>query len=147
MHVLARIARLQDPNKPLFPSLNHLRIADSSNYLDFLDIFLPSALKTIELTAINDDDLHYSSVLSFLESIIDQAPHVSTLILGPGQIQDQILHIISKYKHLQCLELRNVGLSIMDQLLHDLGSLQHLETFILQDNGTSTYNPSSKICQ
>jgi hypothetical protein len=141
MHLLVRIARLQDPNTPLFPSLNHLRIANASKYLDFLDIFLPSALKTIELTAISDTNPHYSSVLSFLESAIDQAPDISTLIiLGPGQIQDQILHISSKYKHLRCFELHNVGVSITHQLLQDLGSLQHLETFILRDSGTSTYN-------
>ena len=62
----------------------------------------------LELTAIHTSDPCYSSVLSFLECVIDQAPHLSTLILGPGHIQDQTFNLSSSYKNLRRLELLDV---------------------------------------
>jgi len=84
-------------------------------------------------------------VLSFLECAVHQAPHLSTLILGPGIILNQILDISSRYKNLRCLELVDVEISITDQLLRDIGSLQHLEDFRVQVDGASSYKLSSVI--
>lgn len=137
-HVLARIAQLQDPTKPLFPFLHCLRILNTSPYLDFLHLFLSSALTTLQLTAISDDNPSYCSVLSFLESAIDQAPRISTFI-GSGQIQDDILGISLRYQNLRSLQLVDVGISITGQLLQDIGSLQHLEEFEIVHSGTSPY--------
>jgi hypothetical protein len=132
-NVFVKIAYRQDANIPLFPSLHCLRIVDTSSSLDFLDVLLSPALTTLELTAIPVDDPHYPSVLSFLESAVDEASNLSTLILGPGRIQDQIIDISLRYKNLRRFELRNTGISITKQLLQDIGSLQHLETFVLRD--------------
>jgi len=142
IQVLARIAQLQDPNKPLFPLLHRLRIVAPSPSLHFLDLLLSSALTTLELTAIPVDDFCYPSVLSFLECATDQAPNLSTLILGPGSISDQVLDISLRHKNLHRLELIEVGISITNQLLQNIGSLQFLETFVLRNNNTSTYTCS-----
>jgi hypothetical protein len=142
---LARIARLQDPNKPLFPLLHHLRIVSTSSYLNSLDLLLSSALTTLEVTVIPVDDPCYSSLLSFLECAAHQAPNLSTLILGPGLIPNQILDISSTHKNLKRLELLNVVISITDRFLQDVGSLQHLKTFLLRTNSTSTYTPSPTV--
>lgn len=138
-HVFVRIARRQSPNIPLFPFLHRLHIINTSPYLDFLDVLLSAALKTLELAAIPVDDPHYFSVLSFLECAIDKAPHLSTLLLGPGQIADQILHTSLRNANLERLELLDVGITMTDRLLNDIGSLQYLKTFVFRDNGTSTY--------
>jgi hypothetical protein len=146
-HLLTRIAQHQDPTKVLFPHLHHLRIVHTSSSLNFLHPLLSPALTTLELTAIRVEDPCYSSVLSFLESAIHQAPHLSTLIVGPGQIQDQILDMCSRYKNLRCFKLLDVGISITDQFLQDIGLLQHLETFVIRTNRTSTYkhSPASPV--
>jgi len=142
LHVLARIAQLQDPNKQLFSHLRRLRIIKGSLSLNFLHLFLSSALTTVELTAIPVDDPCYSSVLSFLECATYQAPNLSTLILGPGLIPGQLVDISLRYKNLRCLKLLDVGISITDQLLQGIGSLQHLEHFYFQESGASTYKRS-----
>ena len=106
---------------------------------------MSSALKTLELAAIPVDDPHYFSVLSFLDCAIDKAPHLSTLLLGPGRITDQILQASLRNANLERLELLDVGFTMTDRLLQDIGSLQYLKTFVFRDNGTSTYKHSPDV--
>ena len=132
-HVFVHIARLQDANIPLFPSLHHLRILKPSSSLDCLPLLLSPALTTLELAGLATDDPHYSSLLSFFECVVEEAPDLSTLILGPGVIESQIIQISLTYNNLRRLELLGVC-AITNRLLQDIGSLQCLEELVLRDN-------------
>ena len=133
-HVFVRIAQLQDANIPLFPALHHLRILKPCSSFDCLHLLLSSALTTLELqgTAIDGPDPHYSSLLSFFECVVDEAPDLSTLILGPGEIKSQIIQKSMAYNNLRRFELLGVC-AITDRLLRDMGSLQCLEELVLRD--------------
>ena len=134
--VFARLAQLQVPNGPRFPSLHRLSVMGPSTALDFLHLFLTPSLTTLEIAAIPVDGVQYPLILSFLESAICDASHIKDVILGPGQISGEILDICLKYQNLQHLELSSATLSIALQDFERIGSLERLESFVLQGPST-----------
>jgi len=126
----------------MFPSLYRLRITGTSTALHCLHLFLSASLSTLEFAEIPVHGMRYSSLLSFLESAINEAPYIKTILFGPGQVTDGIVDIFSKYRCLQRLELSEVTLPITCLVLESIGSLEQLEAFVLRDAGTSSHVPS-----
>jgi len=140
--VFLRLAQLQIPGHPLFPSLKRLRVIDANSSLDYLPLFLSPSLQILEVFGVPED--RRASFLSFITTAVDSAPHLVALFLGPGRIMRDALKMCLKFTRLKRLELANATASLDFQLLRDIGYLERL-THLLIDNGFATYDPSDAV--
>jgi len=131
-----RLGQLQNRDShdqgPLLPSLTRLRLTNPDrSSMSQLSLFFTPSLRSLEVTNVPKDQ--QSVLLSFLVTLVDEAPHVTTIILGPGVFETACLKACLNFKCLQHLELKEGSPSIDIDLLTAIGNLPELETFVLDD--------------
>ena len=124
-----RLARLQDPYTPLFPFLFDIAIVNADASIACLELLLTPSLKSLAASCI--PDAQQSTFFSFLSAIEQEAPHLQTLILGPGRFRSCSLKIISQFNRLRHLELKHENSELPCAFFENIGSLPMLETLIL----------------
>ncbi|KAF8801992.1 hypothetical protein BYT27DRAFT_7173549 [Phlegmacium glaucopus] len=127
-----RLARLQQPDMPLIPSLTDIVIAGADGAdasLSYLELLVTPWLKSLEVLRI--PDAQQPTLFSFLTAIQQEAPLLQTIIFGSGRFPSSSLQIISKFDNLRHFELKHEGSEIPSTFFDDIGSLPKLETFIL----------------
>jgi len=72
-------------------------------------------------------------LLSFLITLVDEAPHLTTIIFGPGILTTACLEACLNFLFLRHLELKEVKISIDFNLVTAIGTLPELDTFIVDD--------------
>ena len=129
-----RLSQIRNPEAPFFPSLKHLRIIDADSALDtHLNFLLTDSLQSIELVNLSDSNQEVFS--SFLVTLADECPRLSTITLGQDpnrRLSSSLLNDCLNFSHLRELELKDVLSELDFQLLVTIGrTLPELESFIL----------------
>ena len=138
-----RLAQLQIPGIPFFPSLNRLRIEDADESVDQLNFFLTNSLRSLEV--VNIDKSKWIPLLMFLYTLTVECPHLTSITFSP--IQAAFLAPCLAFKDLRRLELDGAVSGIDFKELVAIGkSLPELETFIL-DAEIGDYEPRILIPQ
>lgn len=135
-----RLARLQQPDMPLLPSLTDIVILDADASMAYLELLLTPSLKSLEVSRI--PDAQQSTFFSFLTAIEQEAPLLQTLIFGTGLFPSSSLQIISKFNNLRHLELKHEDSEIPFAFFDNIGSLPKLDTLILDARYVSSSNLS-----
>jgi hypothetical protein len=129
-----RLAQIRNPEAPFFPSLKHLRIVNADSSLDiYLNFLLTDSLQSIELINLADSNQEVFS--SFLITLADECPRLSSIILGQDRarrLPSSLLDDCLRFSYLRELELKDVLSPLDFQLLVTIGkALPELESFIL----------------
>ena len=133
-----RLAQLQTPGTPLFPSLKHLRIDHADASLDHLNLLVTDSLRFLEV--INIDESQHSVLLLFLFALVDECPHLTSITLSPAQ-KGWLISPCLQFRHLRRLQLDGIVPGFYFEELLAIGqALPELETFIL-DAETNDYDP------
>ena len=136
-----RLAQLKihDAPGPLLPSLKQLRVFGPNELsISQLSLFFGESLQTVEANSVPKEQ--QAAFLSFLITLIGEAPLLSTIKLGPGSFTASCLNTCLKFDHLRHLELVDAALSIDFDFLIAVGGLPELKNFILNAR-TATYIP------
>jgi hypothetical protein len=137
-----RLAQLHDPKSPFFPCLKHLRVINADSSLSHLNFLLTNSLRSIELVNLTDSNKEVFS--SFLITLVDECPRLSSITLGqdPGRrLSSSLLSDCLKFSQLTELELKDVLAAVDFELLVTIGqALPALESFILNAR-TAKYSP------
>ena len=133
---LLRLARLQQPDMPLLPSLSDLVIVDADASIAHLELLLTPSLKSLKASCI--PDTQQSGFFSFLNALEQEAPLLQTLIFGSGRFESSSLQIIYQFNNLRHLELKNDNSELPFAFFDNIGSLPKLETFILDARHVSS---------
>jgi hypothetical protein len=72
-----RLAQLQIPGTPFFPSLNRLRIDHGNGSVDQLNLLVTNSLRFLEV--VNIDKSQHSAFLLFLYALADECPHLISI--------------------------------------------------------------------
>ena len=134
-----RLAQLKihDAPGPLLPSLKQLRVIGPNELsISQLSLFFSESLQTVEANSVPKEQ--QAAFLSFLITLIGEAPLLSTIKLGPGSFTASCLNTCLKFDHLRHLELVDAALSIDFDFLIAVGGLPELKNFILNAR-TATY--------
>jgi len=137
LDVIIRLIKLQSlctQTNTLFPSLKRLRIDNAKSAMDYLDLFVTPSLEAIEITGVSED--HFDTFYSFFTTIADEAPGLSSLILGPGPMPSIVMGMSLTFRHLQRLEFMNISTSFNFDFLENIGRLESLQSLTV-DMGDS----------
>ena len=133
-----RLAQLQTPGTPLFPSLKRLRIDHADASLDRLNLLITDSLRFLEV--INIDESQHSVLLLFLFALAKECPHLTSITLSPAQ-KGWLIAPCLRFRHLRRLQLDGIVPGFYFKELVAIGqALPELETFIL-DAETNDYDP------
>jgi hypothetical protein len=141
-----RLAQLKihDTPGPLLPSLKQLRVVQPNELsISQLPLFFTESLRSLEATGVPTDQ--QSAFLSFLITLIGEAPLLSTITLGPGSFTSRCLNVCLKFDHLSHLEILDAASTIDPKFLVAIGGLPELETFILNARTASYKSPPVAI--
>jgi hypothetical protein len=141
-----RLAQLKihDTPGPLLPSLKQLRVVQPNELsISQLPLFFTESLRSLEATGVPTNQ--QSAFLSFLITLIGEAPLLSTITLGPGSFTSKCLNACLKFDHLSHLEILDAASSITFKFLVAIGGLPELETFILNARTATYKSPSVAI--
>ena len=129
--------KIRDAPGPLLPSLKQLRVIEpNESSISQLSLFFTKSLQSLEATGV--PGAQQSSFLSFLITLVDEAPLLSAITVGPGSFTASCLNACLKFDHLRNLELIDAASSIDFDFLVTIGGLPELEIFILNAR-TATY--------
>ena len=129
-----RLGQLQnrDSPGPLLPALKQLRLNNPDEWsMSQLPLFFTPSLLSLEVMSVPENQ--QSVFLSFLITLADEAPYLTTITLGPGVLTTASLEACSNFKFLRHLELKEVNISIDFNLLTAIGKLRELDTLVLDD--------------
>ena len=129
-----RLGQLQnrDSPGPLLPALKRLRINDPDEWsMSQLPLFFTPSLRSLEATNIPENQ--QSVLLSFLITLVDESPHLTTIAFGPGILTTACFETCLNFLSLRHLELKEVKISIDFKLVIAIGTLPELDTFVLDD--------------
>ena len=129
--------KIRDAPGPLLPTLKQLRVVEpNESSLSQLSLFFTKSLQSLEATGV--PEAQQSAFLSFLITLVDEAPLLSAITIGPGSFTASCLNACLKFDHLRNLELIDAASSIDFDFLVAIGGLPELEIFILNAR-TATY--------
>ena len=141
-----RLAQLKihDTPGPLLPFLKQLRVIQPNELsISQLPLFFTESLRSLEATGVPTNQ--QSAFLSFLITLIGEAPLLSTITLGPGSFTSKCLNACLKFDHLSHLEILDAASSINFKFLVAVGGLPELETFILNARTAAYKSPPVAI--
>lgn len=122
--------KIRDAPGPLLPSLKQLRVTEpNESSISQLSLFFTKSLRSLEATGV--PEAQQSAFLSFLITLVDEAPLLSAITLGPKSFTANCLNACLKFNHLSDLRLLDAASSIDFDFLVAIGGLPELETFIL----------------
>lgn len=123
-----RLAQLQTPGTPFFPSLNRLRIDHAGGSLDELNLLVTNSLRVLEV--VNIDDSQYPAFIVFLCSLTEECPRLRSITLSSRPID--WLEACLEFSHLRELKLDGILHELDLDMLVAIGKgFPELETFIL----------------
>ena len=129
--------KIRDAPGPLLPSLKQLRVIEpNESSISQLSLFFTKSLQSLEATGV--PEAQQSAFLSFLITLVDEAPLLSTITIGPGSFTASCLNACLKFDHLRKFELTDAASSVNFDFLVAVGELPELEIFILNAR-TATY--------
>ncbi|CAA7263385.1 unnamed protein product [Cyclocybe aegerita] len=130
IETILRLAQLQHPDKPLFPSLERLSVVQANSNLSHLPLFLSPSIRTLEIASLSSASA--PSFRSFLTALITMsAQHVQELILGPGRLPEPLLQTFFRFEHVRYLELKDVVDPFDFTLIERVGALSQLEKLVV----------------
>jgi hypothetical protein len=131
--------KIRDAPGPLLPSLKQFRVIEpNESSISQLSLFFTKSLRSLEATGV--PEAQQSAFLSFLITLVDEAPLLSAITLGPGSFTTTCLNACLNFDHLSHIEFLDAASSIDFDFLVAIGGLPELETFILHAR-TATYIP------
>ena len=131
-----RLCQLQnrDSPGPLLPALKRLRLDNPDEWsMSQLPLFFTRSLRSLDV--MNFPENQQSVLLSFLITLVDEAPHLATITFGPGILTTACFEACLNFLFLRQLELKEVNTSIDFNLLTAIGQLRELDTLVLDDRG------------
>ncbi|KAJ3501237.1 hypothetical protein NLJ89_g9432 [Agrocybe chaxingu] len=130
IETILRLAQLQRPDKPLFPSLERLSIVQANSNLSHLPLVLSPSVRTLEVASLPNTSA--PSLRSFLTALITMSTqHVQELILGPGRLPQSLLQMFFRFEHLCYLELKDVVDHFDFTFIERIGALYELEKLVV----------------
>ena len=136
--------KIRDAPGPLLPSLKQLRVIEpNESSISQLSLFFTKSLQSLEATSV--PEAQQSAFLSFLINLVDEAPLLSAITIGPGSFTASCLNACLKFDRLRNLELIDPASSIDFDFLVAIGELPELEIFILNARTATYISPSVDI--
>ena len=139
-----RLGQLQNRHSPgpLFPALTRLRLINPvESTMSQLPLFLTPSLRSLDF--MNVPTNQHSALLSFLITLVDEEPHLTTITFS-SVFTTACLEACLNFKFLRHLELKEVNILIDFKLVIAIGALPELETLVLDGRRSCWEDSESK---
>ncbi|KAF8179862.1 hypothetical protein BJ912DRAFT_637744 [Pholiota molesta] len=143
---LVQLGARYNKSDTFFPSLKslHIDVNKPETSLSLLPLFLLHTLEVLEVEQ-HIPESQFDTFLTFLDTLADEAPHLSSIRLGTGVSYDALHSTCMRFVNLRELKLSIVGSVVSWSMLQDLGQLPELEILVL-DARAASYRSFEEDC-